>query len=101
MRCIPSRCRVSYADRHGLLHAIDVEAESLFEAVAIAVASFRDDEVSPPEIDSMTEFTVAVYRNPTEHRIRLGQVHQWARSSTTESPAAIIKRNRVLQLLEK
>ena len=54
-----------FADRHGLLHAIDVEAESLFEAVAIAVASFRDDEVSPPEIDGMTEFTVAVYRNPT------------------------------------
>jgi hypothetical protein len=101
MRCMPSRCRVSYADRHGLLHAIDVEAESLFEAVAIAVASFREDEVSPPEIDGMTEFTVAVYRNPTEHKIRLGQVHQWARSSTTESPAAIIKRNRVLQLLEK
>jgi hypothetical protein len=101
MRCMPSRCRVSYADRHGLLHAIDVEAESLFEAVAIAVASFRDDEVSPPEIDGMTEFTVAVYRNPTEHKIRLAQVQQWARSSTTESPAAITKRNRVLQLLEK
>src|ERR1700735_2173420 len=32
------------------------------------------------------EFIVAVYRNPTEHKIRLGQVHQWARSSTTESP---------------
>jgi hypothetical protein len=64
----------------------------LFEAVAIAVASFRDDEVSPPEIDGMTEFTVAVYRNPTEHKIRLGQVQQWARSSTTESPAAITKR---------
>jgi len=101
MRCMPSRCRVSYADRHGLLHAIDVEAESLFEAVANAGANFRDDEASPSEIDGMTEFTVAVYRNPTEHKIRLGQVQQWARSSTTESPAAITKRNRVLQLLEK
>lgn len=99
LRYMPSRCRVSYADRHGLLHAIDVEAESLFEAVAIAVASFREDEVCPPEIDGMTEFIVAVYRNPTEHKIRLGQVQQWARSSTTESPAAITKRHRVLQLL--
>jgi hypothetical protein len=80
MRCMSSRCRVSYADRKGLLHAIDVEAASLYEAVAIAVASFREDEVSPPEIDCMTEFTVAVYRNPTEHKIRLGQVQQWARS---------------------
>ena len=69
MRCMPSWCRVSYADRHGLLHAIDVEAESLFEAVANAGANFRDDEASPSEIDGMTEFTVAVYRNPTEHKI--------------------------------
>jgi hypothetical protein len=45
MRCMPSRCRVSYADRHGLLHAIDVEAASLFEAVAIAVAIIKRNRV--------------------------------------------------------
>jgi len=30
----------------------------------------------------MTEFTVAVYRNPVEHKIRLGQVAKWAEHST-------------------
>jgi hypothetical protein len=79
-----SRCRVSFTDSDGILHGVDVEAESLFEALAIAVASFRDDEVSPPDIDGMTEFTVAVYRNPVEHKIRLGQVTKWAGQNSTE-----------------
>jgi hypothetical protein len=36
-----SHCRVSYLDQEGLDHAVEVEAESLYEAVAIAVAEFR------------------------------------------------------------
>jgi hypothetical protein len=61
MRCMAgSRCRVSFADSEGVLHGIDVDAESLYEAVAIAVAQFRDDDVSPSSPAPMTEFTVAV-----------------------------------------
>jgi hypothetical protein len=42
-----SRCRVSFTDSEGILHGVDVDAESLCEAVAIAVASIREGEVSP------------------------------------------------------
>jgi hypothetical protein len=64
-----SRCRVSFTD--SILHGVDVDAESLYEAVAIAVASSREDDVSRSSPGPMTEFTVLVYRNPTEHKIRL------------------------------
>lgn len=94
-----SRCRVSFTDSEGVLHGIDVEAESLYEAVAIAVAQFREDEVSPSAPGPLTEFTVAVYRNPIEHKIRLGQVTKWAEHTTTEGPAGITKRQRVRALL--
>src|SRR5580658_8293997 len=73
-----SRCRVSFTDSDGVLHGVDVDAESLYEAVAIAVAQFREDDIRPLSPGPMTEFTVAVHRNPTEHRIRLGQVAKWA-----------------------
>ena len=66
-----SRCRVSFTDSEGILHGVDVDAERLYEAVAIAVASSREDDVSPSSPGPMTEFTVLVYRNPTEHKIRL------------------------------
>lgn len=42
-----SRCRVSFTDADGVLHGVDVDAESLYEAVAIAVAQFREDDVGP------------------------------------------------------
>src|SRR3984885_15702230 len=68
-----SRCLVSFTDSEGVLHGVDVDAESLYEAVAIAVAQMREDEVSPSAPPPTTEFTVTVYRNPVEHKIRLQQ----------------------------
>jgi hypothetical protein len=55
--------------------------------------------VSPTHPGPLTEFTVAVYRNPTEHKIRLGQVLKWTEHTTKEGPAGITKRQRVRALL--
>ena len=97
-----SRCRVSFTDSDGVLHGVDVDAESLYEAVAIAVVQFREDEVTPQNPDAMTEFTVAVYRNPVEHKISLGQVTKWAgQNSTREGPAGTTRRQRVRMLLSE
>jgi len=94
-----SRCRVSFADSEGVLHAIDVEAESLYEAVAIAVSEFKEDPLIADQPTTFTEFTVAVYRNPTEHRIRFNQVAKWAEPTTKDGPAGSAKRQRVRTLL--
>jgi hypothetical protein len=94
-----SRCRVSFTDSDGILHGVDVDAESLYEAVAIAVASLREDDVSPSAPGPMTEFTVAVYRSPVEHKIRLAQVVKWAERTTEGGPAGIVKRQKVRTLL--
>jgi hypothetical protein len=93
------RCRVSFTDSEGVVHSIDVDAESLYEAVAIAVAQLREDDISPSNPGPMTEFTVAVYKNPAEHKIKLGQVLKWAEHTVREGPAGITKRQRVRTLL--
>jgi len=94
-----SRCRVSYLDQEGLDHAVEVEAESLYEAVAIAVAEFRQGEIMTDAPGPMTEFCVTVVRKPIEHRIRLNQVSKWAEHTTKDGPAGIMKRQRVRSLL--
>ena len=94
-----SQCRVSFTDSDGILHGVDVDAESLYEAVAIAVASFREDDVSPSNPGPMTEFTVSVCRNPTEHKLRFQHVLKWSEHTTKEGPAGITKRQRVRTLL--
>jgi hypothetical protein len=94
-----SRCRVSYLDQEGLDHAVEVEAESLYEAVAVAVAEFRQGEIMTDAPGPMTEFCVTVVRKPIEHRIRLNQVSKWAEHTTKDGPARIMKRQRVRSLL--
>ena len=96
-----ARCLVSFTDADKTEHAAEVEAESLYEAVALAVADFREDPLLRSYPSAMTEFTVAVLRNPTEHRIRLNQVSKWAEHTTKDGPAGITKRLRVRSSLAR
>jgi len=95
-----SRCRVSFTDAEGIPHAVEVQADSLYEAVALAVAEFRADELTALP-GRMTEFIVSIQRPAIEHRIRLSQVARWAEGNNTrEGPAGVTKRQRVRALLE-
>jgi hypothetical protein len=94
-----ARCAVSFTDDDGIAHTAHVQADSLYEAVALAVAGFRQDPLVPCPL-ATTEFVVAIDRPPIEHRICLSKVTQWAKSSTTkEGPAGITKRHRLRALL--
>ena len=92
------RCTVSFENDEGIRHCAHVQAESLYEAVALAIAKFREDPMVPSPA-STTEFTVSIERPPIEHRIRLNQVTKWAESTTKEGPAGMIKRRRVRGLI--
>jgi hypothetical protein len=91
---------VSFTDQEKTEHAVEVEADSLYEAVAQAVADFREDPLLRDRPEAMTEFTVAVLRNPTEHKIRLNQVARWAEPTTKGGPATHMARERVRKLLD-
>jgi hypothetical protein len=97
-RMAAARCNVTFTDSDGLSHIAHVQADSLYEAVALAVAEFRDDPMVPSP-SALTEFTVAIEKPAVEHRIRLNQVAKWAESTTREGPAGITKRQRVKTLL--
>jgi hypothetical protein len=94
-----NRRRVSFTDTNGIPHDVDVQAESLYEAVALAVAEFRADKMTA-EVGPMTEFVIAIHRPAVEHRIRLSQVTLWAKG-TRDGPAGVIKRQRIMSLLNK
>ena len=93
-----ARCSVSFTDGDGLTHRTHVQAESLYEAVALAIASFRDDPLVPRPSPT-SEFTVVIERPVIEHRIRLNLVAKWAEGTTREGPAGTMKRQRVKALL--
>ena len=96
-----ARCRVSFTDCDKTEHAVEVEAESLYEAVALAVSEFRKGEMITELPSPTTEFCVMVLRKPIEHRIRLDRVTNWARPTTRDGPAGITKRQHVRTLLDQ
>ena len=93
-----ARCRVSYKNEDGL-HSVEVNAESLYEAVAEAVAEFREDKTISELPGPGTELTVVILRKPPEHQITLARVQEWAKPSTKGGPAGVAKRERVRKML--
>lgn len=77
---------------------MEVQADSLYEAVALAVAEFRLDSVTNP-LPLSRNLIVSIHRPAVEHRIRLSQVLKWV-EGTGDGPAGVLKRQRVRNLLE-
>lgn len=96
-----ARCLVGYKDHRSIAHYIEVEADSLYEAVALAVAEFREDSLIPEDQmpGALTEMTVDVQRPDVKHAITYKRVLEWAEAAARGGPAGILRRSRVRQLL--
>ena len=94
-----TRSRVSYLDSRNIEHAVDVTADSLFEAAAVAVRAFREGALMDDLPVAGTELRIAVFPLPVEHRVRLQRVEQWAQTATVKSPVEMLRRERVRELL--
>jgi hypothetical protein len=96
---VGARCRVTYLDSRNIEHAVDVTADSLFEAAAVAVRAFREGALMDDLPVAGTELRIAVFPLPVEHRVRLQRVEQWAQTGTVKSPVEMLRRERVRELL--
>jgi hypothetical protein len=91
-------CWASFTDRDGI-HSVEVQAETLYEAVAQALVEFKDDKTVPNPPGPETEFNVKLMRKPIEHFVRLKRVTEWAETSNTIGPGEVLRRDRVRKLL--
>lgn len=93
-------CVVSFVDPEGTRHSIEVAAESLYEAAALAVAEFRrhpwSDGVQP---GTMTQLEVNIKPPVTTHQVSIRQLEQWT-ARTARSPHEILQKARVRELLD-
>jgi hypothetical protein len=94
-------CRVTYRDIEGIEHSVEVEAESLYEAIAQAVKRFRHDDgwaLSPPGRGS--QFHVKVLKDaPVTYSISLAKVQEFALHGTAKGPQDILRKKRIKELL--
>lgn len=89
---------MTFTDMDGIAHEVCVQAESLYEAVGLAIAEFRTAELARAEPAGNTEFAISVHREAITHRLRLKQVTGWA-TGGGKSPHDVIRRSRIRKLL--
>jgi hypothetical protein len=89
---VPSRtCTVSFTDTNGLRHSVNVQAETLYEAVALAVRAFREHQCAPTP---MTAFEIEARSPAVTHTVTMRKVGDWLRS-WAKSPADRIMKERL------
>lgn len=97
---MPTRaCSVSFVGPSGIRHAVDVEADSVYDAAVKAVARFRQDPWME-QVGTATPLDIAL-REPaagTKHSVTLRQVESWL-ASTSASPHVASRKTRLKMLL--
>ena len=90
-------CTVSFKSATGVRHGVDVEAETLYEAAGIGLARLKKDGWIEG-LRSGSRLEIQVREPSTIHSLTVQQLHRWIDGGTT-SPAEVLRRARVKQLL--
>jgi hypothetical protein len=81
-------------------HTVEVSAGSVYEAVALTLRIFRDNEWVEDLGRGQTPITVKVKHPEIEHTVRVQDFERWLEASP-RSPAEMILKNRLRELLAK
>ncbi len=91
-------CKVSVRDIREVEHTIDVTAETLFEAVASALAALQQDNWAGEIAQGLNTVSVLVQQPPVRHELKMQDFLSWL-GRKGGSPAEIMLREKVAKLL--
>lgn len=89
---------MTFQGPNGVHHSVEVTAESVYEAAAIAVSVLRHDDWADV-VGPGTSIDVRAMYPATTHSVTLAQIRRWC-DGVAVSPDEVLKRRRVKQLLE-
>ena len=87
-------CIVSYLDTDGLRHKVEVQAASVYEAAALAIAAFKKHNCQPGEL---SQLDVEV-RTSVTHTVTVKRLRQWVNGGA-RTPKEAITKERIRELL--
>ena len=86
---MPGRtCTVSFTDTEGLRHSVNVQAETLYEAVALAVREFREHDCTP---GAMSTMEVEARSPAVTHTVSMGKVEDWVNGGAKSPRERLLK----------
>jgi hypothetical protein len=92
-------CKVSVVDEHGIIHEVEVDANSAYEALAKAMRHFRDHPWSlESQIQSETA-NILVKQPEVVLKVNIPEFNRFM-SRTGGSPADVVRRANLKAILE-
>jgi hypothetical protein len=70
-------CRVAICDRDGVDHTVHVTASTLYEAVALGLASIRGEDWVGAIPEGLNTVRVTVTSIPVEHSVKIHDFKAW------------------------
>ncbi len=90
-------CRVSFRGADGIRHAVEVQAESVYEAAALGLKVLRRSDWIDV-IGAGTRIDVEVHEPPVQHFLMYAQLMRWLEGAAS-SPAESLKRRKLKDML--
>jgi hypothetical protein len=90
------KCKVSFVDRRGVCHAVDVRAATVYEAVCRASAIFKHSAVEDPTWAA--EFVVEIREEPKLYRVKTEEMKKWL-ARNGRSPRELMEKKRLREML--
>lgn len=91
-------CIVSFRDPLGFTHSVTVEAESLYEAAALALSAFRKAELMELDPGPATHISVAIQPPAVVHDLTVGKLRDWL-TGGAKSPKEQVLKSRLNAIL--
>ena len=80
-------CIVSFVDLDGVRHSVEVEADGLYEAAILGLATFKKHDFRP---GALTQLEVEV-RSSITHTVTVKNVQDWLQRGVRTPKEAILK----------
>lgn len=85
-------CSVTTRDTSGVVHQVQVQASSLYEAAAAALTAFRQENWCEDGLPPNASLRIEVQLPPIVHDVPLRAVERWMRSPSPSPKEATLKR---------
>lgn len=93
-------CTVSVKDVYDVEHSIDVTAETLYEAIATALAALQKDVWVAEIGQGFTTVTVLVQQPAVKHEVKMKDFVSWL-NRQGRSPSEVILKQKLEKILGK
>ena len=93
-------CTVAVTDIRDVEHSIEVTAETLYEAIATAVAALRQDNWVGEIGEGFSTVTVFVHQPPVKHQVKMKDFVSWL-GRQGRSPAEVMLKQKLEKILGK